>query len=161
MAYFTWRGAIAEVFNVGRYRRQFTAQQRKEDGQAKLRGATSISGGASASFFDPNNENASKLREEVALFALNKLLGWLNDKVDDGEQVAIFDATNSTKARRDSILRLISNHQLHKGGQVGVMFLESVCDDEELLEENFKQKVNLKIFITFSIVISPIDNVAL
>eukprot|EP00814_Leptocylindrus_danicus_P003840 CAMPEP_0116042932 /NCGR_PEP_ID=MMETSP0321-20121206/26021_1 /TAXON_ID=163516 /ORGANISM="Leptocylindrus danicus var. danicus, Strain B650" /LENGTH=481 /DNA_ID=CAMNT_0003523577 /DNA_START=351 /DNA_END=1793 /DNA_ORIENTATION=+ len=98
--------------------------------------------GASASFFDPKNEDASKLREEVAMFALNELLGWLNKKeAGDAEQVAIFDATNSTKARRDAVLRVISNHQLHKGGQVGVMFLESVCDDQELLEENFKQKV--------------------
>jgi 6-phosphofructo-2-kinase len=47
----------------------------------------------SAKFFDPNNKQALKIREEVALETLDKLLDYL---LDQGGSVGILDATNST-----------------------------------------------------------------
>jgi len=146
-SYFRWRGAECEVFNVGKYRREFTAQHRKElrrqSSNDKIFSSSSETGGASAGFFDPSNDEAKKLRENVAMFALNKLFGWMGEKLEEGEErVAIFDATNSTKARRASILNEISTKYYKKYGEnLGVVFLESICDDQELLDDNFRQKV--------------------
>lgn len=50
----------------------------------------------SASFFDPNNQDMKRIRDEIALSVLEQLIGWLKD----GGRVAIHDATNSTLARR-------------------------------------------------------------
>lgn len=50
----------------------------------------------SASFFDPENQDMKRIRDEIALSVLEQLIGWLKD----GGRVAIHDATNSTLARR-------------------------------------------------------------
>lgn len=141
-SYFTWKGSNCKCFNVGQFRREFTARKREDDRKAKRDSAilqtSSSAGGASANFFDSENVEAKNLREEVAMYALKKLLAWLNDGDDKTERVGIFDATNSTRERRESILRVISKNS---SSQIGVLFLESVCDDAELLEDNFLQKV--------------------
>ena len=138
MSYFTWRGGKCEVFNVGKYRREFTAMKREQEHKSSIVQSSSSDGAASASFFDTNNADAKRLREEVAMFALRELLKWIEEPTCGDERVAIFDATNSTKERRDSVLRVISNEARTN---VGVVFLESLCDDIELLEDNFRQKV--------------------
>lgn len=50
----------------------------------------------SANFFDPNNKDLSRIRDEIALSVLEQLIDWLKE----GGRVAIHDATNSTIARR-------------------------------------------------------------
>ena len=143
-SYFTWRGGKCEEFNVGKYRREFTAMKREQDlhevnkRQSTIVQSSSSDGAASASFFDTKNADAKRLREEVAMFALRELLKWIELPSNGAERVGIFDATNSTKDRRDAVLRVISNEAK---SNVGVVFLESVCDDVDLLEENFRQKV--------------------
>lgn len=57
------------------------------------------------------------------------------------DRVAIFDATNSTKARRNWIVDTLTNHGAESRKPIGIVFVESICDDKELLEENFKYKV--------------------
>jgi len=57
------------------------------------------------------------------------------------DRVSIFDATNSTVARRKWIVNTLTNHAAESGKPIGIVFVESICDDEELLEENFKYKV--------------------
>lgn len=49
-----------------------------------------------AAFFDPNNPELSRMRDEIALSVLDQLIDWLQG----GGRVAIHDATNSTVARR-------------------------------------------------------------
>jgi 6-phosphofructo-2-kinase/fructose-2,6-biphosphatase 2 len=44
--------------------------------------------------------------------------------------VAIYDATNSTKDRREAIFRKCKSHN------VPMVFIESICDDEELIKSN-------------------------
>jgi len=57
------------------------------------------------------------------------------------ERIAIFDATNSTHARRQWILEQCTSPALRPGKPTGCVFLESICDDQELIQENFKDKV--------------------
>jgi 6-phosphofructo-2-kinase len=53
----------------------------------------------------------------------------------DGVRVAAFDATNSTKARRRHIMQVIQN----SGLGCKRMLVESICDQEALLEENIRK----------------------
>ena len=78
----------------------------------------------SAQFFDPENATASKLREELAMATLNELLDYI---LDQGGSVGIFDATNSTLDRRRLIMERIRERA---GPELGVLFLESLCIDE-------------------------------
>ena len=57
------------------------------------------------------------------------------------QRVAIFDATNSTKERRKWILEQCAVANKESGITTGVVFVESICNDRELLEENFHQKI--------------------
>ncbi|KAG7370178.1 bifunctional 6-phosphofructo-2-kinase [Nitzschia inconspicua] len=58
-------------------------------------------------------------------------------------RIAIFDATNTTKERRQWILQECAkkSESLQYSKRIGVLFLESICDDPELLAENFKVKI--------------------
>lgn len=84
----------------------------------------------SAHFFDPNNTKAAQLREEVAMATLDDLLDYI---LDQGGSVGIFDATNSTLERRKRIMEKIRQRA---GPELGVLFLESLCIDENV---RFKQ----------------------
>lgn len=80
----------------------------------------------SAHFFDPNNKKAVQLREEVAMATLDDLLDFI---LDQGGSVGIFDATNSTLERRSRIMERIRDRA---GSELGVLFLESLCIDENV-----------------------------
>ncbi|MCJ1470862.1 hypothetical protein MMC07_009509 [Pseudocyphellaria aurata] len=90
----------------------------------------------SAHFFDPNNTKAAQLREEVAMATLDDLLDYI---LDQGGSVGIFDATNSTLERRKHIMEKIRQRA---GPELGVLFLESLCIDENLLESNMRLKLS-------------------
>ena len=79
--YLAWRGYQTKVFNVGNYRRD------------------PVGAAVPAAFFDPTNEVGAASRQQIALEALNDMLKW----VRESGQVAIYDATNSTKMRRKRI----------------------------------------------------------
>jgi hypothetical protein len=113
LRYFNWLGHPTRHFNVGQYRRAAAA--------AAAAAASSSSSAAfqSAAFFDPANAEGRAAREAAMEAALADMEAWL---AGDEAQVAIFDATNSTHARRDLIRR-----RLH--GRVQYMYLESVCTD--------------------------------
>lgn len=90
----------------------------------------------SASFFDPANRRAFQIREQVAYETLDDLLDYLMNK---GGSVGIFDATNSTLERR----KLITDHiRTVAGPDLGILFLESQCLDEQLLETNMRLKLS-------------------
>ncbi|KAL8957517.1 MAG: hypothetical protein Q9193_005233 [Seirophora villosa] len=90
----------------------------------------------SASFFDPDNTEAANLREQLAMETLDELLDFL--LVQNGS-VGIFDATNSTLERRKNIMTKIRQRA---GPELGVLFLESQCIDENLLESNMRLKLS-------------------
>lgn len=90
----------------------------------------------SANFFDPNNQRAVKMREQVALDTLDELLDYI---LDQGGSVGILDATNSTMERRKAIV----DHVRERAGlELGILFLESSCVDKELLEANMRLKLS-------------------
>ncbi|QRD90321.1 fructose-6-phosphate 2-kinase/fructose-2, 6-biphosphatase [Aspergillus flavus] len=90
----------------------------------------------SASFFDPKNQLAVKLREQVALDTLDELLDYILDR---GGSVGILDATNSTMERRKAI---VDHIRKRAGPELGILFLESSCVDQELLEANMRLKLS-------------------
>jgi 6-phosphofructo-2-kinase len=79
----------------------------------------------SAKFFDPRNEKASKIREQVALDTLDELLDYL---LLQGGSVGILDATNSTIHRRQLLTQRIKSRE----PKLGILFIESICDDENV-----------------------------
>ncbi|KAK3387683.1 histidine phosphatase superfamily [Podospora didyma] len=89
----------------------------------------------SAKFFDPNNVSAAKLREQVALDTLDELLDYLLHR---GGAVGILDATNSTIYRR----QLLVNRIREREPKLGILFIESICHDHNLLEANMRLKLS-------------------
>ena len=114
--YMNWLGFPTRVFNAGDYRRA--------DGLA----------GASSDYFSSSPEKASS-RENYARLALNDLLRWLTD---DNGHIGILDATNTTRARRAWVVESV----LAYDPLIHVLFIESVCDDTEILEANYKMKLS-------------------
>ncbi|KAI5787073.1 histidine phosphatase superfamily [Geopyxis carbonaria] len=91
----------------------------------------------SAAFFNPLNTAASELREKVALETLDELLHYV---LYEGGSVGILDATNSTRQRRKVVLERIRQVA---GKELGVVFLESECHDERLLDANMRLKLQV------------------
>lgn len=58
------------------------------------------------------------------------------------QKVAIFDATNSTEARRRWVLEECTSPEKRGAKKTGVVFVESICTDQELLVENYRFKVS-------------------
>lgn len=79
----------------------------------------------SASFFDPKNETAAKLREQMALDTLDELLTYL---LHQGGAVGILDATNSTIQRR----KLLVDRIRAREPRLGILFIESICHDQNV-----------------------------
>ncbi len=101
LRYLNWLGHPTKLFNVGNYRREHIGSLQSHE------------------FFDPHNQEGVKQRTEVALMALDDMLRWF----EEGGEVAIYDATNSTHERR----KLIRDKCEARG--VRVIFVESTCDD--------------------------------
>lgn len=89
----------------------------------------------SASFFDPDNKRAKELREKVAHDTLDDLLKYV---LEDGGSVGIFDATNHTQERRQSLI----DHIRKRDPTINLIFLESRCQDQGLLEANMRLKLS-------------------
>uniref|UniRef100_A0A6B2L3P3 6-phosphofructo-2-kinase domain-containing protein n=1 Tax=Arcella intermedia TaxID=1963864 RepID=A0A6B2L3P3_9EUKA len=113
--YLRWIGYNTRTFNVGSRRRKMNTD-------------------SGANFFDPKNKEKSQMRDTYAMDVLEDLIEFL--KVDG--DCAIHDATNSSKARRQMLLdRLNKEPNLH----LQVLWVESICNDKELIEENIKLKL--------------------
>lgn len=79
----------------------------------------------SAGFFDPKNEAAAKVRDQLALETLDEVLNYLLHR---GGSVGILDATNSTIQRR----QLLIDHIRAREPKLGILFIESVCTDKNV-----------------------------
>uniref|UniRef100_A0A4W4FL36 6-phosphofructo-2-kinase/fructose-2,6-bisphosphatase 2 n=1 Tax=Electrophorus electricus TaxID=8005 RepID=A0A4W4FL36_ELEEL len=107
--YLNWIGVPTKVFNLGEYRREAVQSYKSYD------------------FFRHDNEEAMKIRKQCALVALQDVRTYLND---EGGQIAVFDATNTTRERRDLILSFAQDNAYK------VFFVESICDDPDVIAEN-------------------------
>ncbi|KAM8883619.1 6-phosphofructo-2-kinase/fructose-2,6-bisphosphatase 3 isoform 2-T2 [Synchiropus picturatus] len=110
--YLNWIGMPTKVFNVGEYRRE------------------AVKNYSSYDFFNPGNESAVKIRELCALAALRDVKTYLKE---EGGQVAVFDATNTTRDRRELIL------QFGRENTFKIFFIESVCDDPNVIASNIME----------------------
>ena len=108
--YLSWLGSKTKVFNVGNYRRELS--------------------GASVPhhFFDPKNQVGLAARRQAAEAALGDMLQWF----DQGGEIGIFDATNSTMERRRWLLQ-----QFDDSG-IEVAMIESLCDDDSIVDANIQ-----------------------
>lgn len=78
-----------------------------------------------SSFYDPSNEEGASARRMACDAALADLVEYMKE---DGVRVAAFDATNSTKERRQHIMNVLNS----SGLGAKKMFVESICDQEEV-----------------------------
>lgn len=104
----------SQIFNVGDYRRQLCGAQQPAD------------------FYEPSNPQGMAARTMACEAALADLKEYISQ---EGVRVAAFDATNSTFSRRQHIFQKL------KKANIGckIMFVESICDQEAILEENIRK----------------------
>ncbi|KAH1188004.1 hypothetical protein KIL84_012392 [Mauremys mutica] len=127
--YLNWIGIPTKVFNVGQYRREAVQTYQNYE------------------FFRPDNQEAMRIRRECALAALKDVHTYLSR--EEG-QVAVFDATNTTRERRNMILQFARDHGYK------VFFIESICDDPEIIEENITDHVQSRtVYYLMNIHVTP------
>ncbi|KAM4664380.1 6-phosphofructo-2-kinase/fructose-2,6-bisphosphatase 1 isoform 1-T1 [Discoglossus pictus] len=110
--YLNWIGTPTKVFNVGQYRREAVQTYKNYE------------------FFRADNQEAMRIRKQCALNALRDVHTYLTQEAG---HVAVFDATNTTRERRSLIL------QFAKERGYKVFFIESLCDDPDIIAENITQ----------------------
>ncbi|KAG4954990.1 hypothetical protein JHK87_040584 [Glycine soja] len=84
----------------------------------------------SADFFRADNPEGVEARNEVAKMAFEDMISWMQE----GGQVGIFDATNSSKQRRNMLMKLAE-------GRCKIIFLETICNDVDIIERNIRFKI--------------------
>ncbi|KAM4588567.1 6-phosphofructo-2-kinase/fructose-2,6-bisphosphatase 4b isoform 1-T1 [Odontesthes bonariensis] len=110
--YLNWIGVPTKEFNVGDYRRECLKIYK------------------SFEFFRPDNEEGVKIRHQCATSALNDVRQYL---CVEGGHVAVFDATNTTRERRGTIMKFAEQNGFR------VFFVESVCEDPDVIAQNIVQ----------------------
>ncbi|TWW56069.1 6-phosphofructo-2-kinase/fructose-2,6-bisphosphatase [Takifugu flavidus] len=110
--YLNWIGVTTKAFNVGQYRRDAAGSYN------------------SFEFFRSDNAEAMKIRKACIVAALRDVCDYFTRGMG---QVVVLDATNTTPDRRDLILNFA------KENGYKVFFVESICDDPEIIAENIKQ----------------------
>uniref|UniRef100_A0A670K293 6-phosphofructo-2-kinase/fructose-2,6-biphosphatase 1 n=1 Tax=Podarcis muralis TaxID=64176 RepID=A0A670K293_PODMU len=127
--YLNWIGTPTKVFNVGQYRREAVQTYKNYE------------------FFRPDNEEAMQIRRQCALAALRDVQTYLS--VEEG-QVAVFDATNTTRERRTLILQFAKENGYKVSSQVSSPQAEDLqvkltspdykdCNRDEVVEDFLKR----------------------
>ena len=114
--YLRWCGNECEVFNVGSLRRN--------------KGMASVD----SNFFSSENQSAKQLREKLAVEVQDAMYDWIHNSPDNS-RIGIFDATNTTKKRRLSLANRAREEN------AGILFIESICDDQSVLQKNYDLKL--------------------
>ncbi|WP_310600891.1 6-phosphofructo-2-kinase/fructose-2,6-bisphosphatase [Desulfobulbus sp.] len=111
-------GIRVRIFNNGELRRQLDTN----------------SNTSSSEFFSPANVQGREMREQISRMNIEKAQTFLAD----GGEVAIMDASNVTRERRQTIAAAFPG--------VPLCYLECLNADEEALEANLERKARLKEF---------------
>eukprot|EP00013_Stygamoeba_regulata_P002883 CAMPEP_0177631708 /NCGR_PEP_ID=MMETSP0447-20121125/1892_1 /TAXON_ID=0 /ORGANISM="Stygamoeba regulata, Strain BSH-02190019" /LENGTH=428 /DNA_ID=CAMNT_0019133207 /DNA_START=116 /DNA_END=1402 /DNA_ORIENTATION=+ len=111
-----WTGYTTQVFNVGNRRRKSATTPAQD-----------------AAFFDHTRPALNRLRDELAMTSLAECIDWLRRE----GSVAIHDATNTTKERRMLLLERCQQ----ESDWMQTLFVESICTDEAVLNENIAMKL--------------------
>ena len=112
--YFRWNSYNVRIFNLGDYRRDL------------------LGGFQDHTFFDDNNLECKNIRNKIAYEVFDDLCIWLSK---DNNHIAIYDATNTTKERREYLLKKSKIYNFAS------LFIESICDDKKIIENNLKMKL--------------------
>lgn len=110
-------GVRIQVFNNGDVRRRLLPENTSH-----------------ADFYNPDNPKCAMLREEIALVNIYEAKNYLRD----GGQVAILDATNVSRARRNKLRCHLTDHPL--------LFIECVNTDKDLVAASIARKTKLSEF---------------
>ncbi|KAJ8016969.1 hypothetical protein DPEC_G00012910 [Dallia pectoralis] len=110
--YLNWIGFPTKVFNLGEYRRDAVQTYKNFE------------------FFRHDNEEAMQIRKACATNALKDISIYFSK---DNGQVAVFDATNTTRERRVSIVGFA------KENGYKVFFIESICNDPDIIAQNITE----------------------
>lgn len=162
-----WYGTSCKIFNVGKYRRQAYAEisdsssgacdanffdsQNKQAAELREKVAEvalrdmlrwldeeeQYQSGSDNMTSNGDEEDASRRSYGSATTSNNS-----DPYEEKNDRIAIFDATNSTDKRRRWILDECTSPPKRPGKPTGCIFVESICDDEELIMENFKFKTS-------------------
>mmetsp|Transcript_6684 Transcript_6684/g.17486 ORF Transcript_6684/g.17486 Transcript_6684/m.17486 type:complete len:241 (-) Transcript_6684:1158-1880(-) len=97
--------------------------------------------GTAASFFDASNHGAARQREQIAMGTLDELLAWL-EAAPRGCACGIFDATNTTVARRRAVIERCALAGRAMRTPLRLVFVENVCDDEAILHHSYAMKLS-------------------
>ena len=97
----------------------------------------------SSSILDTLGENKNlPMEDEASMSSSSSSSSSSSGDSSRRERIAIFDATNSTHKRRQWVLEQCTSPEKRGADKpTGCVFIESLCDDEELLMENFQQKI--------------------
>jgi len=109
--YLSWLGHRTLWVNVGDYRRSRAGARQP------------------AEYFAPDNLATREERVGFAMAALDDLLDWFGS----GGEVGIYDAANTERSRRDVI------RERCVAAGVKVLFIESICDDQTIIEANVRR----------------------
>ncbi|KAG7312263.1 hypothetical protein JYU34_001735 [Plutella xylostella] len=104
-----WNGERTKVFDCSEYRRRHMALYATHD------------------IFRADNQQGSAIRRQSAREAVQDAILWLKE----GNGVAIFDGTNITREQR----RDLNDYFIDDLG-FRILFIECVCEDQDLLERN-------------------------
>ena len=108
--YLNWIGVNTKVFNLGDYCRSMESKY------------------SSHKTFNPENQDGLAFREKICEQGLQDVLEWLSQEQNE---VAVFDATNTTRERRRYLYQRVV---VEKGFKL--FFVESICNDPEIIEAN-------------------------
>lgn len=111
-------GIATRIFNNGNLRRQHLPPDET----------------ASAEFYSPDNAASVKMRMAFARTNMQRAMAYLANS----GQVAILDATNAGRSRREMIEKTLLDHPL--------LFIECVNDDEDILKWSIEEKTKLPEF---------------
>jgi 6-phosphofructo-2-kinase/fructose-2,6-biphosphatase 2/6-phosphofructo-2-kinase/fructose-2,6-biphosphatase 4 len=119
--YLNWVGMKSKVFNNGLYRR------------------VQVGTNCDSHFFDQNNQEGQKARENCAIDALNDVITYLSDEKCRAGQIAIIDATNTRVERR----RFVENYlKANLKKKYTLIWVETICNIPKIIEDNIiKTKV--------------------
>ncbi|KPJ04801.1 6-phosphofructo-2-kinase/fructose-2,6-biphosphatase [Papilio xuthus] len=104
-----WNGESTKVFDCSEYRRKHMALYGSHD------------------IFRADNQQGSAIRRQSAREAVQDAVLWLKE----GNSVAIFDGTNITREQRRELDDYCQSDMGFR-----ILFIECVCEDQELLERN-------------------------
>ena len=139
--YLNWLNIDCRIFNAGEKRRQV------------------LGAGQSSHFWDSDNRDGQEQRKRIGMATLQELIDWLmqsenqnsnQSKLGAGNtaeeyssrreiKCAIFDATNTTRERRQMIIQHLTDENLPNHLDLSrIIFVELICNEQKIIENNVR-----------------------